>query len=95
MAKLLTDRLIRAAKTDKPSREIWDSVVPSFGIRVNAGGRKSFQVFRRVDGKMRRFKLGTYPPLSLADARGKARAILSELAAGRDPRQRVAQDARL
>ena len=53
---------------------MWDKILPGFGIRVSMGGRKSFIVGTRIDGKFRRITLT--PPygadsgrLTLADAR--------------------------
>ncbi len=47
----------------------------------------------RVAGRRRRVSLGTYPAMSLADARRRARQVLGEVASGQDPGQ-VRQDAR-
>ena len=42
-------------------------------LRVSDTGLKVFYVCKRVNQKMRRFKIGPYPILSLHDAREKAR----------------------
>jgi len=39
----------------------------------------------RIHGRLRRFTLGTYPALSLADARSKALTAKHAVAAGDDP----------
>jgi hypothetical protein len=62
--------------------EIWDAIVPGLGLRVTPTGHKSWCVFTRAGGKMRRITLGRYPDLELIDARAKARQMLAALAAG-------------
>lgn len=54
----------------------FDDTTPAFGIRVSFSGRKTWIVMR---GKRRiRTRLGSYPDLSLSDARKKAKTLLSE-----------------
>lgn len=70
--------------------EHFDAMLPGFGLRVTDKGAKSWIVFYRVQdgpekGKQRRLTLGTYPILSLADARKAARLALQNVAAGGDP----------
>ena len=48
-------------------------------------GRKTWLVRYRTNGKHRRMKLGTYPALSLADAREGARSDQARAGAGADP----------
>jgi integrase len=60
--------------------------MPGFGLRVSQGGKKTWNVFyRNGEGLSRRLALGTYPVLSLADARGQAAAELHEVQLGNDP----------
>ncbi len=54
--------------------EFWDTSLSGFGVRVSYGGTKSF--FVMFDRK--RKSLGKYPKVSLKDARGSARDILSD-----------------
>ena len=52
---------------------MFDSVVPGLAIRVNVRGIKSWVLFYRKGGRLRRWTLGNYPtPLGLAAARKKA-----------------------
>ena len=54
--------------------DYWDADHPGFGLRVSAGGRKAWvAMYRHADVK-RRLTIGTYPALSLAEAREKAAA---------------------
>jgi integrase len=88
----LTDVAIR--KLSPPTvgtTELWDGKLGGFGIRVSAGGARSFVLLYRIAGRSRRLTLGRYPTLSLLDARRKAQKALAELADGVDPaRQRNA-----
>jgi integrase len=89
MRKLLTERGLRALKPRPKQFTIWDSLIPPFGVRVSATGRKAFIVMRRPAGSTRpiRVTLGHYPALSLEQARTEASVALAELVAGKRPRQ--------
>ena len=65
----------------------WDTLLPSFGIRIGAQ-RKTWIIARRRSGSPHpvRIKVGTWPSLSLGDARTRGRALL----AGDAPRRPVA-----
>ena len=93
----LTDRTIRSLKPRATGQyERYDDVVPGLGLRVNSDS-KSWVLFYRErlpDGsggftsgkRRRRWTLGTYPALSLAEARTKAQRALSDLTTkGVDP----------
>ena len=54
--------------------DYWDADRPGFGLRASAGGRKAWVVMYRHGNVKRRLTLGTYPTLSLAEARQKAAA---------------------
>ena len=89
MKQALTDRLLRSLAAPSPEpREIWDQTVRGFGVRISAGGKVSFFVMRRQRGIGRpiRITLGSFPLLSLAEARERSRALLRDLEAGIDRR---------
>jgi len=87
---VLTDKQIEKAKPTPPRGRslLWDAVAPSLALRVTDHGHKSFIVQRRVNGRMVKLTLGTYPALPLTEAREKARDALKEMARGKDPRGR-------
>lgn len=62
-----------------------EGAVPWFELRVTATGRRTFTVGYRAAGRRRRVKLGTWPTVSLADARERARRVLAEVTQGSDP----------
>jgi len=75
---------LRAPKTGRV--EFWDTLLPGFGIRVAATGRKTWQAFYRVDGKLIREKLGTLDAVpNVGDARALARESMTAVRRGENP----------
>src|SRR5262252_376076 len=74
MAKLkMTVRSVEAIRAPASGQvDYWDADNPGFGLRVSAGGRKAWIAMYRHGNVKRRLTLGSYPPLSLAEAREKA-----------------------
>ena len=89
----LPKRALTAASVDriKPpasgQAEYFDKGFPGLALRISYGGGKSFVFFYRIGGKLRRMTLGTYPAISLAQARQAWRDARQDVAAGRDPAQ--------
>src|ERR1700730_4912763 len=66
--------------------EYWDSTLPGFGIRIAAAGRKTWQVFYRVNGKQVRETIGTLATVpEVAAARALARQSMQKAQAGINP----------
>lgn len=68
-----------------------DSVVEKadrdgLSVRCSTKGKLTFQIRYRYAGKQQRCDIGTYPLISLADARTEAMRFRAELEEGRDPR---------
>jgi integrase len=85
----LTDRYLRHLKTEKTQEDFWDEKFPgSFGVRVTKRGAKTFIWRYRFGGQQRRFTLGRYPVLSLADAWKMALDLLGEVNGGKDPAEK-------
>jgi len=70
----LTDLTIRSLKVE-PRTDYWDAKTPSFGVRV---GKRSKTFIAKIHNQ--RVTIGTYPAMSLANARRKALALKSEQA---------------
>jgi integrase len=90
MKARFTDKMLRGLKAD-PTKSVdyWDELLPGFGVRVGTTGRKSFFVGTRINGKYRRITLKPpYDLLSLADARTKAKAIMTDAHGGIGPELR-------
>ena len=90
MRERLTDKLLKGLESPATGQiDVWDKITPGFGIRVSMGGRKSFMVGTRINGKFRRITLKpAYDALTLAEARKKAQQILADAQAGIGPEQR-------
>jgi hypothetical protein len=70
MRKKLTPKAIDALPSAQSKRyEIRDEVTPGLMIRVSPVGSKVWYLGVRHNRRVRRIKIGTYPVLSLADAR--------------------------
>lgn len=83
----LTDALIRNLEPDPKGRqqEHFDSVVRGLAVRVSQGGAKAFVQLYRFQQRSRRYTLGRYPDITLAEARKRARRVKLEVSQGLDP----------
>lgn len=87
-SRKLTDPFIKRINPPKRGQqEYFDSLLPSFGLRVSYSGTKSWFVMTRVNGKLIRVTFGRYPALGLSGARIKARSIIEAASTGTDPRK--------
>lgn len=87
MKTKLTDRGVKNLKPPTTGRlEVYDTLLPSFGVRVGTTGRRAWFCKYYVYGKEVRETLGTYPALSLDQAREDARKRQRLAAADIDPR---------
>jgi integrase len=87
MAKLfLTDPFLRSLRPVERGRaEYWDTKVTGLCLRVSESNRKTWTVVYRFNGRLRRYTLGVYPLIALADARQRAAFALLEVSSGTDP----------
>ncbi len=84
--KKLTDAAVNRLKAPESGRtDYWDAMLPGFGLRITDKGAKSWVVMYRVGGRLRRLTLGSYPAISLKDARREAGEAMREAAKGNDP----------
>ena len=88
--KNINDRTLKALKAARKGEVVdyWDKGFPGFGVRVSDTGRKTFVLAARYPGSTSpaRRKLGVYGPVTLADAREKARGWLKLIEKGIDPK---------
>ncbi|NJC33841.1 integrase [Sphingomonas jejuensis] len=85
---MLTEASIRGARRRASAYKLTDGQ----GLHVHVAattGTRSFRLRFRWAGKEQLLTLGTWPELSLVDAREQADTARAELAAGRDPRARA------
>jgi len=64
---------------------VFDDKQAGLGVRVTASGRKTFLAQYTRAGARRRIPLGSCAAISLDDAREIVRAVMIEVAKGRDP----------
>jgi hypothetical protein len=87
----LTDRSLQAMKPSSDGRRsiVWDAIIPGMAVRVSGKGKRVFYAVRRRAGAAQPtwVALGTYPQMTLAEARSGAREALGALIAGEDPAQ--------
>jgi Arm DNA-binding domain len=83
MRRKLSPKLIEHLKSPGPKRlDVWDTVLQCFGLRISPTGRKAWFVIVRLDGRQKRITIGTYPAVSLAEARTEARKIIRDAQLG-------------
>lgn len=83
MRKQLTTKLLDSLQPATAKRyEVRDTLLVGLLVRVSKRGSKIWYVMPRVTGKPKRIKIGTYPILSLADARERARSLLRDAQLG-------------
>ena len=62
-----------------------DTRVSGLQLQVTDKGTKTFYVYRRINGRPKRVKLGRHPDMAPARAREEAKICLGQIAAGEDP----------
>jgi integrase len=85
--KKLTDLFVeRIAPPARGRRlEYFDTTFPALALRVTDKGHKSWSLFYRASGRLRRYTIGNYPAFDPAAARKAASAALHRVEAGGDP----------
>ena len=81
----LSDRFVRSAKAGEKDKRYSDGLVPGLQLLVKKTGSKSWVQRIQFDGKRRDLGLGSYPDVSLAAARERARENRHRVAEGQDP----------
>ena len=84
--KNLTIRTVASLVPPKRGQvDYWDSNLSGFGLRVSHGGTKTWGLKFRLGRRQCRMKLGTFPPMGLAEARAEASSALLLVQRGEDP----------
>lgn len=87
MPAKLTDTLVKALPIPATGNRItYDQDVTGFGVRVTAGGARSYILnYRNRTGRERRITIGQYPDWRTASARQEAKALKQAIDRGGDP----------
>jgi integrase len=91
MPEKLTAKLVQSIEPPaRGDRTVWDGghekAITGFGIRVSAGGARSFFInYRDTAGRERRHRIGAFPLWSVEAAREEAKALRKKVDKGEDP----------
>ncbi len=78
--------VIRSADINRRRLEQNDPTTPGLNLRIAPSGRATWTwMGRDADGRVRRFGLGHYPTIGIAEARRKARSLAEQVRTGADP----------
>lgn len=83
--KRLTETTIKALKPSDKRVDYFDTKDWKFAVRVFPSGAKTFFVFYRHHGRMRRYSIGSANLLKVDEARKQAKRVLAQVELGRDP----------
>src|SRR5262245_42580939 len=84
----ISKRSVDATKAAEKDSYLWDKDLKGFGLKVTPAGRKVYLIQYRVGGRKgrtRRVTIGVHGILTADEARSRAKKLLGEVAAGRDP----------
>ncbi|MEB3283619.1 MAG: integrase arm-type DNA-binding domain-containing protein, partial [Lyngbya sp.] len=90
----LTAFNVKNLKANQTRVDYFDRKITGFGLRVSGSGRKTWFLSYRKSGIKKRYSMGTYPIMPLAEARDKAREVLLRIQMGNDPSQDKAAERR-
>lgn len=86
MPKLkLTDPFIRNHPEPEKRIEIYDKHTSGLAVRITPTGSKSFVYRYRFNDKVRRFTIGKFPKMTLAEARDEVKELAYKVNHGTDP----------
>ena len=64
---------------------VYDTKTPGLALMVTDNGAKGFYLYRKVNGRPQRVRLGGFPGISIEQARRLAAATTAQIASGVDP----------
>jgi len=84
----LTDNLLRQLpKPERGNKITYDDAVKGFGARITAADGRAFVLnyYRKLDGRERRYTIGSFPDWSTTAAREEAKRLKRAIDGGSDP----------
>lgn len=72
-------------KPDKGWKYYQDEKTPALSVGIGPSGVKTFILYKRINDKPERVKLGRYPEMTIEQARKKAMELHGQIAAGENP----------
>jgi integrase len=83
----ITERCVKATRPQDKDVFLRDDQLKGFGVKITPRGRKSFIAEGRIrGGGSKRITIGTFPTLSVSQARSAAVRILADMQMGKDPK---------
>ncbi len=67
-------------------RFVYDTATPGLTVQITGTGAKTFYLYRKVNGKPERVRLGAFPAMTVEQARKAAAGHLATIAKGESPR---------
>ncbi len=64
---------------------VYDAKTPALALCTTHTGNKAFYLYRRVNGRPQRYRLGGFPELTVEQARKQAAIVNADIATGGDP----------
>ena len=91
---LINDRFIKALETptNAPHKIYWDGKTTGFGVRITKSGAISFVLRYVLNGRERKYTIGSYPTHSALSARELTIKLKGEIANGFDPLEKRITD---
>jgi integrase len=88
----LTKATVEGVKLAQGKSEtiIFDEALPGFGLRIRAGGKRTWIAQYRLGSKQRRVTIGTVETLDAGEARDRAKDALAKVQLGADPQEEKA-----
>src|SRR5262245_33614640 len=84
--RLIDSEVKRLPLPPQGNKIYYDTAVPGFGVRITAGGSRSFiHNYTTRTGRERRYTIGGFPDWGAADARARARELRRLIDDGGDP----------
>lgn len=81
----LNDPFIKNYPAPEKRKEIYDTNVNGLALRITPTGHKSFVYRYRYNDSVKRFTIGSYPSVSLSQARTAVRELAYQVSQGVDP----------
>jgi len=64
---------------------VYDTEITKLALRITSAGTRTFYVVKRANASMAWVKLGTFPEMTVEQARAEAQKVLAEFAGGANP----------
>ena len=83
--------IVDAVAPERGRRYLYDAEEAGLVLQITAAGRKTFQLYKKHQGRPVRVTFGTWPEITVEQARKKARKAKTDLDAGANPNDDLRQ----